>query len=63
MDESEMVDATDVPVGISIAADRPSGKTLTHAQIWDDSALVDAWDAAMEEAKEHCSHGTGANKS
>jgi hypothetical protein len=24
-------------------------RELTHEEIWDDSALVDAWDAAMEE--------------
>ncbi|MCO5565654.1 hypothetical protein L7F22_019328 [Adiantum nelumboides] len=28
------------------------GKSLTHAEIWDDSALIDAWDAAMEEYKQ-----------
>jgi hypothetical protein len=25
------------------------GRELTHSEIWDDSALIDAWNAAMEE--------------
>lgn len=31
-------------------------RELTHQEIWDDSALVDAWDAAMEEYEAY--HGT-----
>ncbi|KAF4623620.1 hypothetical protein D9613_001485 [Agrocybe pediades] len=31
-------------------------RELTHEEIWDDSALVDAWDAAMEEYQAY--HGT-----
>ncbi|KAH9487231.1 hypothetical protein JR316_0001300 [Psilocybe cubensis] len=31
-------------------------RELTHEEIWDDSALVDAWDAAMEEYEAY--HGT-----
>lgn len=27
-------------------------KSLSHAEIWDDSALINAWDAAMEEYKQ-----------
>lgn len=30
---------------------RADAKQLSHAEIWDDSALIDAWDAAMEEYK------------
>ena len=32
-------------------AEREDGESreLTHEEIWDDSALVDAWNAAMEE--------------
>lgn len=31
-------------------------RELTHEEIWDDSALVDAWDSAMEEFRRY--HGT-----
>jgi len=27
------------------------GRGLTHEEIWDDSALIEAWDAAMDEYK------------
>lgn len=30
---------------------KETGRQLTHAEIWDDSALVDAWNAAEEEYK------------
>jgi hypothetical protein len=30
---------------------KDTGRQLTHAEIWDDSALVDAWNAAEEEYK------------
>lgn len=45
-----------IPAGTSFnfhgAFDDGSGRHLTHAEIWDDSALIDAWDAAMEEYKD-----------
>jgi hypothetical protein len=32
------------------------GRELTHEEIWDDSALIEAWDAAMDEYKVRQSH-------
>jgi hypothetical protein len=29
----------------------PSNKNVPHAEIWDDSALVDSWNDALEEYK------------
>ena len=37
-------DPEDVTVGME-------SRELTHEEIWDDSALVEAWDAAMDEYK------------
>jgi len=34
-------------------------RELTHEEIWDDSALVDAWEAAQQEYEMY--HGTGKN--
>ena len=31
-------------------------RELTHEEIWDDSALVAAWDAAVEEYEVRCLH-------
>ncbi|PPQ99609.1 hypothetical protein CVT24_005184 [Panaeolus cyanescens] len=38
-------------------AEQEESRELTHEEIWDDSALVDAWDAAMEEYEMF--HGPG----
>jgi hypothetical protein len=35
-----------------------TSRELTHVEIWDDSALIDAWDAAMEEYEAY--HGPDA---
>ncbi|KGO68549.1 Survival motor neuron [Penicillium italicum] len=36
--------------------------TLTHAEVWDDSALVQSWDDAVEEYQHHWSiHAKGEN--
>jgi len=29
----------------------PRGDVLTHDEIWDDSALIDSWNQALEEYK------------
>ncbi|KAI8956003.1 hypothetical protein F4801DRAFT_185250 [Xylaria longipes] len=35
---------------------------LTHTEIWDDSALIDSWDQALEEYKKyHSIHRNGGN--
>ncbi|KDN50384.1 hypothetical protein K437DRAFT_261940 [Tilletiaria anomala UBC 951] len=36
-------------IGSSHSTQRGKGRILTHAEVWDDSALVDAWDAAQQE--------------
>ncbi|CAG8891242.1 unnamed protein product [Penicillium egyptiacum] len=37
-------------------------KTLTHAEVWDDSALVQSWDDAVEEYQHYWSiHAKGEN--
>jgi len=36
----------------------PSNKNVSHAEIWDDSALVDSWNDALEEYKKY--HGVKA---
>ncbi|KAI0378292.1 hypothetical protein F5Y04DRAFT_262344 [Hypomontagnella monticulosa] len=40
----------------------PSKKPLTHSEIWDDSALVDSWNDALQEyEKYHSIHRNGGN--
>ncbi|PWN33893.1 uncharacterized protein FA14DRAFT_191005 [Meira miltonrushii] len=56
--EEDEEDGNTSLVGTSISwqgTNQPSsgkGKSLSHAEIWDDSALIDAWDAAMDEYKQ-----------
>ncbi|KAJ2984274.1 hypothetical protein NUW58_g6109 [Xylaria curta] len=39
-----------------------TGEGLTHNEIWDDSALIDSWDQALEEYKMyHSIHKNGGN--
>lgn len=50
-DESMEQASFDWQGGMKKAKKSNDGRQLTHAEIWDDSALVDAWNAAEEEYK------------
>ncbi|PWN89584.1 hypothetical protein FA10DRAFT_268115 [Acaromyces ingoldii] len=48
MDEGGAIDSFDWQ-GINGGSENGSGRALTHREIWDDDALKNAWDAAVEE--------------